>query len=111
MYVLLIIVNAYSPITGIACMICLIFLLFESAFGICLGCKFYSIFYKGKAQYCPGEVCDRKARQEIQKTSLAQVLILGIFVVSIAISTPLLKSYYSRTPHNLFSPGRIAKVK
>jgi len=35
MFIFLVIVNAYSPITGIICLICLIFLFFESAFGIC----------------------------------------------------------------------------
>ena len=67
MFVLLVVVNSYSPITGIICLICLIFLFFESAFGICLGCKFYSLIYKEKAQYCPGEVCELKDRQPIQK--------------------------------------------
>src|SRR5438046_7551706 len=46
MFVFLVIVNATSAITGIICLICLVFLFFESAFGICLGCKFYSLFYK-----------------------------------------------------------------
>jgi len=62
MLVLQIIVNSFSPITGLICMICLIFLFFESAFGICIGCMFYGWFYKEKAQYCPGEVCDVKAK-------------------------------------------------
>src|SRR5215204_3994573 len=56
MFIFMVVVNSYSPITGIICLICLIFLFFESAFGICLGCKFYSLFYKVKAQYCPGEI-------------------------------------------------------
>ena len=62
MFVFLVIVNATSPITGIICLICLVFLFFESAFGICLGCIFYSLFYKEKAQRCPGEVCDKKSK-------------------------------------------------
>ena len=45
MFVFFIFVNAYSPITGITCLICLIFLFFESVFGICLGCKFYPLFF------------------------------------------------------------------
>ena len=48
MFILLVVVNSYSPITGLICLICLIFLFFESAFGICLGCKFYSLIYKEK---------------------------------------------------------------
>src|SRR6266481_7628324 len=63
MFILMVIVNSYSPITGIICLICLVFLFFESAFGICLGCKFYPLFFKEKVQFCPGEVCDAKAKQ------------------------------------------------
>jgi len=69
MFFFFVIVNAYSLITGIICLICLIFLFFESVFGICLGCKFYPLFFKDKVQYCPGEVCDVKQKQDIQKTS------------------------------------------
>src|SRR5512136_2126023 len=49
-FVLLVVMNGTSPITGIGCLLCLVFLFFETAFGICLGCKFYSMFYKEKAQ-------------------------------------------------------------
>src|ERR1700686_1603503 len=52
MFIFMVVVNSFSPITGIICLVCLIFLFFESAFGICLGCKFYSLFHKEKAQYC-----------------------------------------------------------
>ena len=56
-FIHIVVVNARSPITGIICLICLIFLFFETAFGICLGCKFYSMFYKEKAQYCQENLC------------------------------------------------------
>src|SRR3989304_1195004 len=59
-FIHIVVLNARSPITGIICLICLIFLFFESAFGICLGCLFYGWFYREKAQYCPGEVCNVK---------------------------------------------------
>ena len=81
MFIHMVLMNAYSPITGIICLICLIFLFFESAFGICLGCMVYPWIYKEKAQYCPGEVCDVKAKQDIQKTSWTQGLILAGFIV------------------------------
>jgi len=102
MFVLFLIVNAYSIITGLICLICLIFLFFESAFGICLGCKFYSMIYKEKAQYCPGEVCDVKSKQEIQKTSGVQLLIVLAFLVSIILFGFLFNDYLSIKPHNLF---------
>ena len=83
MFIFLVVVNAFSPITGIICLTCLIFLFFESAFGICLGCKVYSMIYKEKAQYCPGEVCDVKSRKDIQKTSGIQLLIVFGFIIYI----------------------------
>jgi hypothetical protein len=100
MFISFIVINAYSPITGISCLICLVFLFFESAFGICLGCKFYSLFYKKKAQYCPGEVCDVKARQDIQKITTGQVLIVLAFAASVVLM--VLKVPFNKEPHDLF---------
>ena len=96
------ILNARSPITGIICLICLVFLFFETAFGICLGCKFYSIFYKEKAQYCPGEVCDVKSKQEIQKTSKIQLLIVFGFIAYIFLIVFVFNNKFNKKPHDLF---------
>lgn len=79
-FLLLVVLNSDSFINFIVCHTCMIFLFFESAFGICFGCKFYSMFYKEKAQYCPGEICDIKEKQEIQKTSsLQRAVVIGFF--------------------------------
>ena len=102
MFIHLVVVNARSPITGIICLICLVFLFFESAFGICLGCKFYSLFYREKAQYCPGEVCDVKSKQDIQRTSGVQMLIVVAFVASISLAIFLLNDTFSKQPYDLF---------
>lgn len=102
MFVLLNLVNSYSPITGMICLICIVFLFFESAFGICLGCKFYPLFFKNKVQYCPGEVCEVKDRHEIQKISAVQVLIIALFVLFIVLTVFLLKDFYSEKPFDLF---------
>jgi hypothetical protein len=102
MFVSFIIINAYSPITGIICLICLIFLFFESAFGICLGCMFYPLFFKNKVQYCPGEVCDVKNKQEIQKTSGAQFLVLLAFIAFVVLMVLFLNESFSVTPYDLF---------
>ncbi len=95
------VLNARSPITGIICLICLVFLFFETAFGICLGCKFYSIFYKEKAQYCPGEVCDAKSKQEIQKTSKVQLLIALGFIAYVFLIVILFNNNFSKEPFDL----------
>jgi hypothetical protein len=102
MFVLLDIVNAFSPITGIGCLICLIFLFFESAFGICLGCKVYSMIYKEKAQYCPGEVCDAKSKQNIQKTSGTQLLVLLGLIVFVFLTGYFFDSSFHKKPYDLF---------
>lgn len=108
MFVLMVIVNSYSPISGIICMLCLLFLYFESVFGICIACKFYKLFYKEKVQYCPGEVCDVKARQAIQKVSLLQVFVVIVFIVSLIAATFLLKAEFSKKPFDLFKAARSA---
>jgi hypothetical protein len=102
MFILIVVVNSYSPITGIICFICLLFLFFESAFGICLGCKFYPLFFKGKAQKCPGETCDAKSKQDIQKTSVTQLLIVFAFALFIFLAAWLFNDQLSRKPYALF---------
>lgn len=102
MLVFQIIVNSFSPITGLICLVCLIFLFFEAAFGICLGCKVYPLIYKEKAQYCPGEVCDLKARQPIQRTSKAQLAVVLGFAVFMALVGLVFHETFSRPPFDLF---------
>jgi hypothetical protein len=109
MFVLMVVFNAHSPITGIICLICLVFLFFESAFGICIGCKVYSVIYKEKAQYCPGEVCDVKSKQDIQKTSGMQILILCAFALYIAGMTVLFNDSFSKKPYDMFGIGMFKK--
>lgn len=106
MFVLMVVVNSYSPISGIICLICLIFLFFESAFGICLGCKFYNLVYKDKAQYCPGEVCDIKSRQDIQKTSIVQLLVAVAFIAYIFLMASLFNEKFKEKPYDLFGMNK-----
>lgn len=102
MFALIVVANTYSPITGLICFICLIFLFFESAFGICIGCKVYNLFYKEKAQHCPGEVCDVNLKQDIQKTSVWQILIVVAFIAFIITIIILFNDHYRIAPHDLF---------
>lgn len=103
MFILINIMNTYSPITGLICFICLIFLFFESAFGICLGCKFYPLLFKQKVQYCPGEVCDMKTRHDIQKTSWTQILIALAFFGFIYLTVYFFNDYFIPQPVDLFT--------
>jgi hypothetical protein len=111
MFYFFVIVNAYSPITGIICLICLIFLFFESVFGICLGCKFYPLFFKDKVQYCPGEVCEVKDRQDIQKTSISQFLILLAFIAFFFLAVYFMRDRFNEKPHAFFEAKSTEQIK
>jgi hypothetical protein len=111
MFFFFIIVNAYSAITGIICLFCLIFLFFESVFGICLGCKLYPLFFKNKVQYCPGEVCDVKNKQDIQKTSKSQLLVLLAFIAFIFLTVWLMNARFSEKPYDLFGNSGVEKPR
>jgi hypothetical protein len=102
MFLLLVILNSESFINPILCHTCLFFLFFESVFGICLGCKFYPLFHKEKTQYCPGDVCDVKAKHEIQKTSLLQIcVVIGFFMFAITVVI-LISNRFSASPTDLW---------
>ena len=88
MFVLVNVLNTFSPISGIICLVCLVFLFDEAAFGICLGCKLYPLVTRRKPELCPGEVCEVKDRQAIQRVSGAQLAVLfGLvaYVVGVAL--------------------------
>src|SRR5437868_3552630 len=111
MFILMVIVNSYSPISGIICLICLVFLFFESAFGICLGCKFYPLFFKEKPQRCAGEICAPGSKQDIQKTSAVQLIILFVFAAFIFLASWFLNDQFSKKPYALFETQGSAKSK
>lgn len=102
MFGLMVLLNTFSVITGIICLICLVFLFWESAFGICLGCKMYALIYRQKPELCPGEVCDVKSRHAIQRTSGTQLLALCAFVVCLVAAGFLLGDTLAVPPHPLF---------
>jgi hypothetical protein len=104
MFGLQVLANTYGPITGIICLICLVFLFCESAFGICLGCKVYPLFHRGPVQHCPGEVCTPAERREIQRVSRPQVLVLIGFGVLVVVGVRLLADAYREPPSPLFAP-------
>jgi hypothetical protein len=106
MFIHMNIFNAYGPINGISCLVCMIFMFFELAFGICIGCKIYSLFNKNKVQYCPGEVCELKDRQEIQKTSTKQWVVLLAFILLLVAMIYFLNDFFKIPPQEL---GKVLK--
>lgn len=68
-----------GPINMLVCGTCLTLMFFESAFGICLGCKVYNLFSKDKAQFCPGGVCEVPTAPRA-RLGWDKVLVLVLFV-------------------------------
>ena len=58
MLYLVVLRHVIGPINLFVCAACLVLLFFETAFGICIGCKVYNWFNKEQAQLCPGGVCE-----------------------------------------------------
>ncbi len=64
----------------VGCSACLLFLAFESAFGICLGCTAYNLLTGQKAQLCPGGACKIKQVEPIQRVKWWQVILVVAFL-------------------------------
>lgn len=101
MFLLLVLLNSYSIITGVGCFLCLLFLFFESAFGICLGCWFHSFFFKKQTLYCTGDSCAVKVKDPIQKTSRIQVLIVFVSILYLLLIISLFNNRLQTAPQNL----------
>ena len=76
-----------NPIKVLICVICLLLLIFESAFSICLGCKIYNLVMPQKASHCPGGVCEIKRKEKIQTFNKAQKAIAILTFLTILTGT------------------------
>lgn len=85
MLYLIVLNNVIGPINLIVCAACLILLFFETAFGICIGCKVYNLFNREAAQLCPGGVCEAPAAQG-PYAGFAQVAIVAAFIGVVAVA-------------------------
>lgn len=92
MMYLVVLHDVRGPVNMITCLVCLMLLFFEAAFGICIGCKLYSLFNKDKAQLCPGDVCEPKDREPIQKVGPVQALIAVAYLALLFALAPLLQA-------------------
>lgn len=99
-----------GPINMIACLVCLMLLFFETAFGICIGCKLFNLFNKEKAQLCPGNVCDIKDREPIQMVTSYQALMAAAYFALLVVLSPILESTIpqSRSVESSGSPSSVS---
>ncbi len=80
MFYLVVLNNVVGPVNLIVCLICLLLLFFETAFGICVGCSIYNLFNREKAQLCPGGICDISQTPAARPFGLAPLAIVALYV-------------------------------
>lgn len=105
MMVLVVFNDVRGPINLITCLVCLMLLFFETAFGICIGCKLFNLFNKEKAQLCPGNVCAIKDREPIQRVAGHQGVIAGVYVLLLVALFPALQALTPPSPSAESTPS------
>ncbi|WP_457746360.1 DUF4395 domain-containing protein [Sulfurimonas sp.] len=85
-----------NPIKVLVCLICMALLFFEAAFSICLGCKIFNLIKKDKATHCPGDVCEMKIKEPIQRFSPAQMMIL---IITVSVMSYGIYAYMTKLPN------------
>ena len=79
MLFLVVINRVIGPVNLIICSTCLLLLFFETAFGICIGCKIYQLVNRRQTQLCPGGICEARTSLPI---GAAQVAVTVLFFLA-----------------------------
>lgn len=105
MFYLVVIEPQMNPVKILICIVCLLLLISESAFSICLGCKLYNFFKKEKPLYCPGDICEVQIKEPVQRFDIFQKSIVIIVVLTVtfgvyifSVSTPNYSSAMQMMP-------------
>lgn len=73
-----------GPVNLLLCILCLVFLFYESVFGVCIGCNIYHRFRPEEAKYCPGGTCQTTVpKVPILSIPLAQKLGVVVFLIGL----------------------------
>lgn len=109
MMVLVVLNDVRGSINMITCLICLLLLFLETAFGICIGCKLYNLFNKEKAQLCPGNVCEVKDREPIQMVNWYQAVIAATYLAFLFALSPYMQAVtpQPRSTDTIDSPSSV----
>lgn len=99
MFYFLVINPAPNPIKVFICIICLLLLIMESAFSICVGCKIYNLVMSSRATHCPGGVCEIVRKEKIQTFNSAQKII--VFLALVTFSSGLY-AYFTKVENKTF---------
>jgi len=82
---LIVINNVIGPINMLVCATCLTLMFFESAFGICIGCKIYNALPNRQAQHCAGGACEVFTPHASQKVGAGGTAIVLAFLALIGV--------------------------
>ncbi len=97
---LIVIQNVIGPINMLVCATCLTLMFFESAFGICIGCKIYNALPNRQAQHCAGGACEVFTPHPSQKVGAGGTAIvtayLGVMVLVGSQAFPAAESLATR---------------
>ena len=104
MFYMLVIDFQPNPIKVLICMICLVLLIMESAFSICLGCKIYNLVMSSRATHCPGGVCEIVKKDKIQTFNPAQKFIV---ILAMLAFTYGLYAYFTKVESKTFLAKKI----
>lgn len=80
--------NTAGPMLLTLCLVCIALMFMEAAFGICVGCKMYSLFASEKAQMCPGGACSFGGPAPIMKVEGAHLAVLAAVALALAAALP-----------------------
>ncbi len=83
MFYLIVLKGVIGPINMLVCGTCLLLMFFESAFGICLGCKLYGKLSPNPVTLCSGNVCGYTPTKGAggNRAQLGVLLVFGVLVV------------------------------
>jgi hypothetical protein len=82
--------NQAGPVAILGCLTCILLLFFETAFGICVGCRIYNWIWPGQARLCPGGTCDIRQREPIQQVHFGQFASVAAVALIVAMAAPQL---------------------
>jgi hypothetical protein len=80
---LIVINNVIGPVNMLVCATCLTLMFFESAFGICIGCKIYNALPNRQAQHCAGSACEVFTPHASQRVGAGGTAIVVLFLALI----------------------------
>lgn len=103
MLYLLVYRQVVGPINMVVCVACVLLLFFETAFGICLGCKMYNAFHREKAQLCPGGVCEVQEKSPLQHVGVGQMMVLALFALMLGFLAPIISRDTHVQAHDMSS--------